>query len=189
MKLPKWAQRILSASLPEIIGGIVVAALLAVVGLLSMPWAALWQTLATEYIVPLWLCILAWLPLGAWIVFITYRYKARAVERQFTAAQFDGIIWKWRYVSHAPTLPVAFCAQERPARYRCNTKLMITADQASRTTHFSCVNCNKVVKSIVGQSEAPDIADHERRKVEAAIENGEWRTIAKDYRAFMKFQL
>jgi hypothetical protein len=35
---------------------------------------------------------------------------------------------------------------------------------------------------------APDIADHERRKVEAAIENGEWR-IAKDYRAFMKFQL
>jgi hypothetical protein len=178
----------LSATLPEIIGGIVVAAVLALLSFFSIPWAALWQTLGTEYIVPLWLCILAWLSFGAWIVFIICRYKAPAFERQFTAAQFDGIIWKWRYVSRAPTLPVAFCAKERPPRHRCNTKLMITADQASRTTRFSCVNCNRVVTSIDGQSEAPDVADHVRRRVEAAIENGEWREVAKDYRAFMKFQ-
>ena len=70
---------------------IVVAAFLALSAILLPP---LWQTLAAVYEVPLWLCILVWIPMIAWIVFLIRRYRTPAFERKFTELDIDGLIWK-----------------------------------------------------------------------------------------------
>jgi len=177
MKFLKWAGTILSDWLREI----VVVAFLALSAILSPPefWKRLWQTLSAVYEVPLWLCILAWTPVIAWIVFLIGRYRIRAYERKFTELEIDGLIWKWQYENHLPTKPIPYCPR-RPNGTICKTELIVRHDPETLITNFRCPACNNDPHP--GIFGTPDVADEEFRKIKSHIENGSWKARLKDYK-------
>ena len=181
MKFLKWALRTLSDWMREI----VVAVLLALSAILIPPefWKALAQTLSAVYEVPLWLCILAWTSVIAWIVFLIRRYRTPAFERKFIELEIDGLIWKWQYENHSPTKPVPYCPT-RPNGRMCKTELIVRHNPETLTTNFRGPACNNDPHpGIVG---TPDVADEESRKIKSYIENGSWKVRLKDYKKLNK---
>lgn len=153
-----------------------VLAALAVAGLaLLLPGVR--SVLGATLEVPAWVLLVAFLCAGLGLAHVLVGKVVPRHEREYREDEIDGIIWRWRYKDGALSDLRGFCAKAG-----CDTELMLQVHEGSvesgtrsfRGTTYYCTSCN----ATKGITNAMDLPDHERRKIEKKIRDGSWKKTA-----------
>lgn len=167
--MKEFFNKVLKDALPKIVAAIVVAAL----ALLVPPIRVM---LFTPLEVPAWMLLLSLLAAGLGLAHLIREKIGPRHERLYREEEIDGIVWRWDYQNGAVSHLRGFCA--KPG---CDTELMLTEQEGSaesgvrsfRGTTIYCTACN----SSFGITNAMNLPDHERRKIEKRIRDGSWKDV------------
>ena len=159
----------LKEALPKIVSAILLAVLA-----LCVPPAR--KILFTPLEVPAWVLLSSLLAAGFGLAHLIADKVGPVHERRYKEEEIDGILWRWSYKDGIVSDLRSFCAKKC-----CDTELMLTEDEGSfdsgttsfRGTKIYCTSCN----STWGISNAMNLPDHERRKIEKRIRDGSWKNV------------
>lgn len=147
-----------------------------------VPRDLLWKlinALALRVQVPAWGILLLALLLIATIVHWLSFFSRPDYVRKYTQDEMDSILWRWRYDKNVITDLRPFCAKGD-----CDTELMLTEKGNGAEvgvaldyvgTLVYCTGCN----SSFVITNAFNLPDHARRKIEKKFRDGSWKNDVK----------
>ena len=168
----------------NVIGGIVTAGVLAIVGAV---WAfapgawiwfthllgSMWAHLTSAASVPTWWLYVLYAISAAVVLTVGLRVRKAVMNTEstvtdYTEDRFFGAVWRWRYAHGGPTGTWAFCP-------RCDTVLVYSyrRDYGAVKTTLHCETCDLDIAAEPGDRD--DLLGKVHRQIDRKIRTGEWK--------------